>query len=335
MFEQQKAAVQQVINERTFSSPLSRASAFAPVNIALCKYWGKRDPILNLPVTSSLSLSLGKHGTKTDISMIDGPKDEILLNDQPVANDSQFYKRLVDYLNIIRQDNQHVYRISTYNNVATAAGLASSASGFAALVKALDKLYKWQLDERSLSILARLGSGSACRSIYDGFVFWQRGEAPDGSDSYALPVDEKWSDLCMAIINVSKKEKAISSRQAMADTVKSSPLYKYWPERVNEDIETVREAIRQKDFRLFGETVENNALTMHATMMTAIPPIIYWLPDSIACIHKVHKLRQEAAIAVYLTMDAGPNVKLLFLEQDESHIKEAFPNAQLCQPFKH
>ena len=180
------------------SSSLQTASAFAPANIALCKYWGKRDSELNLPMTSSLSVSLGDKGTCTKISVND--QDKIILNGDMLSLDLPFAKRLIAYLDLFRtQDHLH-FSIETTNNIPTGAGVASSASGFAALVLALDKLFQWQLDKKHLSILARLGSGSACRSLWQGFVKWHVGVRGDGMDSVAEPLSIEWPNFRMGLL---------------------------------------------------------------------------------------------------------------------------------------
>ena len=143
--------------------------AFAPANIALCKYWGKRDETLNLPVTSSLSLSLGTLGSHCRLWRCDGP-DRILLNGEPLPPEHPFVVRASAFLDLFREAPGAGYAVEATNTIPTAAGFASSASGFASLVLALDQLHGWSLTRREASILARLGSGSACRSLWQGLV---------------------------------------------------------------------------------------------------------------------------------------------------------------------
>ncbi|ETZ04929.1 diphosphomevalonate decarboxylase [Holospora undulata HU1] len=155
----------------------------APINIALCKYWGKRNKELNLPQTSSISIALPYY-TTTTISIAQD-KDRIFLNGKEVSLDSEFGRRTIDFLNLIRQNKNIFLKIETNNDLPTSAGLASSASGFAAFVIALNDIFNWNLTNEKLSILARMGSGSAARSIPPGFVYWQAGKKADGTDSYA------------------------------------------------------------------------------------------------------------------------------------------------------
>lgn len=324
--------VDQLLKGRSKTPAQSIVSAYAPSNIALCKYWGKRDEALNLPVTSSLSVSLANKGTTTVIKCIEAEQDKILLNDKVIDLASQFGKRITNYLNLFRQNNE-TFLIKTSSNIPVAAGFASSASGFAALIEALNLLYDWQLDGSSLSILARLGSGSACRSLWHGFVEWRVGERNDGMDCNAVPIKKKWHDLCVGLLVLSAEEKAISSRKAMRQSKKTSCYYDAWPEKVSTDIKKLHQAINEKNFELLGSTAESNALAMHATMLTALPPICYWQPETITAMHEVWMLRREG-IPVYFTEDAGPNLKLLFEVKDAKLIMSHFPSIEVVMPFQ-
>lgn len=306
--------------------------AFAPANIALCKYWGKRNEELNLPITNSLSVSLGNLGSTTDIRVIQGTQDEVLLNGAVVPPRAKFARAIVNYLNLYRPTPTLFFRVQTENSIPTAAGMASSASGFAAFVMALDDLFGWQLSPRHLSILARLGSGSACRSVYRGFVEWHAGADEDGMDSHAELHPGSWPALRLGIVKVSTAEKEIGSRQAMKRTRRTSALYEAWPVKVAHDLAILKDAIERRDFPLLGATAESNALAMHATGMAAWPPVLFWLPESVAVMRRVWALR-ERGLALYFTMDAGPNVKLLFEEQDAPTVREQFPEVELVAPF--
>jgi len=290
----------------------------------LCKYWGKRDTELNLPLTSSLSLSLGKLGTRCRLSFA-ADRDEIILNGQPLSPDSPFALRVVSYLDLFRKHTGCRYRLDTENSIPTAAGFASSASGFAALVKALNALHGWQLPENDLSILARIGSGSACRSLWQGFVEWQAGSRNDGLDSFAEPLTGcDWPDLNIGLLVLNAGKKKIGSRAAMQRTVETSALYKSWPQQVAADLQTLRNAIHSKEFEQLGATAENNALAMHATMAAAKPAVLYWLPDSVAVMHRIWQLRTDG-LPLYFTMDAGPNIKLIFTDEYRAEVIKHFP----------
>ena len=305
--------------------------AFAPANIALCKYWGKRDDELNLPVTSSLSMSLGTLGATTEISRCEGP-DRIFLNGQVVAPEESFAQRVSAYLDLFR--DQHGYDVRTVSTVPVAAGLASSASGFAALALALDDLYGWALDQPSLSILARLGSGSACRSLGQGFFEWHAGTRDDGMDSFAEPLRVEWPDLRIGLLELSGAPKPVGSRAAMRRTRDTGALYRAWPEKVAQDLPEIRTALEARDLDRLGAAAESNALAMHATMLSARPPVLYWLPESVAVMRSVWEAR-AAGESLYFTMDAGPNIKVLFLEANRATITERFPSVRIVeQPIR-
>ncbi len=308
--------------------------AFAPANIALCKYWGKRDVELNLPYTDSISVSLGEKGAKTIISFSESGDHQIELNDQSVPLDSKFALRIINFLNLIRPKANMYFRVQTLSNIPIGAGLASSASGFAALVLASNNFFGWHLNERKLSILARLCSGSASRSIWkNAFVKWHVGVDEAGMDSFAEPIKHTWLDLRIGLLIISDKEKSIGSREAMQRTAQTSRFYNAWVDAMPHDIKVMEKAIKEKDFELFGATAESNALSMHATMLAAKPPISYFYPDTIALMHKVWQLR-DLGLPVYFTEDAGPNLKLLFLQENEIEIKKQFSEVEIIVPFK-
>ena len=308
-----------------------RAESFACANIALCKYWGKRDDELNLPVTSSLSISLADLGTKTAISL--NPScDMVFLNNQPVDVNSRFWRRIHDFLELFRPEPDIFFTVDTQNSVPTSAGLASSASGFAALTLALNQLLGWRLESPRLSILARLGSGSACRSLGAGFVEWHAGVQESGMDSFATALPNLWPELRVGIVEICRKDKALSSRNGMRRTVETSDLFAAWPKKVENDLSQLKQAITHQDFTLLGRVAESNALSMHATMFAAWPPVLYWLPETLNIFHRVWSLRQEG-LQIYFTIDAGPNVKLLFLRSDEKAVHIQFPGIKVVVPF--
>lgn len=314
--------------KRAKGKPETRGEAFAPANIALCKYWGKRNAELNLPVNSSLSISLGKLGTRTIIKFARNA-DRVFLNGKPAPK--AFAARLSAYLDLFRADGQF-FEVRTRNNIPTAAGLASSASGFAALVKALDQLMGWGFNPRELSMLARLGSGSASRSLYEGFAVWHAGQRADGMDSYAEGVSKHWKKLRVGILEVSKVRKKVGSTEGMNRTRETSELYEVWSKQAACDYDELRTAIAVEDFPMLGKTAENNALAMHATMMAAWPPLCYWKPQTLTLMNKVWAAREDG-LDLYFTIDAGPNLKLLFLKENQAAIRKLFPKVQVVQPF--
>lgn len=324
-------AVEWILRDRP-RTPGRTGKAFAPANIALCKYWGKRDTELNLPVTSSLSISLGQLGASTSITPTDSTTDEIWLNGTRQTADLPFAKRLSAYLDLFRPTDT-AFEVRTESTVPVAAGLASSASGFAALALALNESFGWELEPRELSILARLGSGSACRSIHQGFVQWHAGSRRDGMDSFAGRLDIEWPELQLGVLTVSHAEKPVSSREAMERTVKTSALYAVWPDKVSDDLVELHCALREKDFERLGRTAESNAMSMHATMMGAWPPVCYWQPETLATLNAVWTARAEG-LPIYVTMDAGPNIKCLFLEADREVVMARFPNLEVVNRYE-
>lgn len=308
--------------------------AFAPSNIALCKYWGKRNLELNLPITSSLSVSLNNKGAHAIISSSPNFKHELIINNGLLNSKSVYAKPLLSFLEEFAKFlNIKAFSLKLVFNIPIATGLASSACCYAAIVRAMSDFFGWQLDGKSLSILARLGSGSACRSIFEGFVQWHCGSNPDGMDSYAEPLAEHWPELRVGLHIISSRKKTTSSSEGMKRTVVSSPLYAIWPEKVNRDLVSLKKAITQKDFSLLGKTAESNALTMHATMLSAWPPLLYSSPKTIKIFKKIWMLR-EKGLEVYFTQDAGPNVKSLFLAKDSEKLSYYFHDLEVIAPFK-
>ena len=326
-----EAVVARLLNSQLARPHRESGKAFAPTNIALCKYWGKRDQELNLPVTSSLSISLGHKGATCTLRRSHSKQDSFTLNGKQRLLSSPFGQRLSTYLNLFRTVENLYFQVDMQMNIPYAAGLASSACGFTALVLALNDFFAWNLGKRELSILARLGSGSACRSLTPGFVEWQAGILADGMDSFGEPLMISWPELCIGLLILNEDEKPLLSRRAMERTVATSLLYSAWPDKVKRDLDLLKQALLRKDFQLLGETTESNALTMHALMLSAWPPISYTLPQTIAAMQKIWQLRQEG-IAVYFTQDAGPNLKLIFLASDQKIIHHYFDKLEVVQP---
>jgi len=325
--------VQKIFHNKLLQAPQRETGkAFAPTNIALCKYWGKRNSELNLPVTSSLSIALPEKGAHTSIIESHTKDDVIILNGEALPADSNFVKRLKNYLDLFRVQAAWRLQIDINMNIPVAAGLASSACGFASLITALDDLFNWKLSRRELSLLARLGSGSAARSLWDGFVEWHAGTQADGMDSYAEPLAIEWPEFMVGILSITDAEKPVSSRVAMQRTVDTSMLYANWPDKVAQDMKLLHQALQEKNFSLLGATAESNALNMHATMLSSWPPVCYYLPETIAAMQQIWSLRLEG-LEIYFTQDAGPNLKILFLEKDKAIIKKQFPQVDMISLF--
>lgn len=301
-------------------------AATAHPNIALIKYWGKRDERLHLPMNSSLSMTLGIYPTTTTIELTDDlATDVVVLDGAPAPADfAAGVSRFLDVARDIAGDHRRAV-VTTVNTVATAAGLASSAAGFAALAKAADRAYRLDLDTRALSRLARRGSGSASRSIFGGFALWHRGSGV-GSEgdlsSYAEQVDAALLDPAMVVAVVDVRAKAVASRAAMRHTVATSPFYDPWVHAAEADLAVMQTAIAAGDLAAVGEIAERNALRMHATMLAAEPAVRYLSANSIRVLDRVLELR-AAGIAAYATADAGPNVKVLCDRRDSSAVAAA------------
>lgn len=310
----------------------AKGSAFAPSNIALIKYWGKRNETLHLPVTNSLSVSLGHLGCHTVCGHSDSPELQVIHNKAPADPSSPLHQGILKYFHLLGLNPNHC-QINIDMNIPMAAGVASSACGFAALICALNDWHGWGLNQRELSILARLGSGSACRSLWQGFVEWERGEREDGMDSYASPLTTQWDDLCVGIVQTSTESKPIGSREAMRQTMATSKLYQQWSAQVIKDLTNMKAALQKKDFEAFGSIAESNAIAMHATMLDATPPIDYSNELTKCVKEQILQLRQDGVLC-YFTQDAGPNVKILFLKKDTTHIEQIFSKILIAHPFK-
>ncbi|MBG0566541.1 diphosphomevalonate decarboxylase [Actinoplanes aureus] len=300
-------------------------SAVAHPNIALIKYWGKRDELLKLPVADSLSMTLDLFPTTTTVRLAPGGvADNVTLDG--VAAEGERRQRVVAFLDLVREMAGRVEpaTVVTRNSVPTGAGLASSASGFAALAVAAAGAYGLDLDPTALSRLARRGSGSAARSIFGGFAIWYAGQGTGTAAdlaSYAEPVDVPGFDPALVIAVVNAGPKAVSSGAAMRRTVETSPLYRAWAESSRADLADMRVALRRGDLDAVGAIAERNALGMHATMLAARPAVRYLSPATVTVLDSVLSLR-AAGIAAYATMDAGPNVKVLCHRADRERVAE-------------
>ena len=213
-------------------------------------------------------------------------------------------------------------------NIPMAAGLASSACGFASLVKALNAYHGWSCSMKQLSLLARMGSGSACRSLWDGWVHWHAGIRDDGNDSFAEPLAIDWPELCIGLLCLHSGAKKVGSTEAMQRTQATAASYKHWPAQVEHDLERMLASLKDKNFRLLGETAEGNAESMHRLMREASPSIVYSSEATHQAVQRIKNLRAEG-LPLYFTQDAGPNLKLLFLKRDHDAVMLAFPELLL------
>lgn len=296
---------------------LNSASARAHTNIALAKYWGKRDEELIIPMNSSLSLTLDHFYTDTQVTFDDSLTADFFELDNRILPAT----KLTPFLDLVRQKAgiKTFAAVKSFNHVPNQAGLASSASAYAALAAAASKAAGLELTRPELSRLARRGSGSASRSIYGGFVEWQEGH--DDLTSVAVPIEEEtdWKIGMLAII-LNAGVKKIASRAGMQHVVKTSPYYPAWVKESQADIDALKQAIANRDFTRLGEISESNALRMHALNLAARPPFSYFEASTIRAITMIEELRAQG-VSCYYTMDAGPNVKVLCQEEDLPTIK--------------
>ena len=289
-----------------------------------------------IPTTSSLSLTLDGTWTTTTVSFDGGAGDADAVRINGSAPSGTALTRVTRFLDLVRERSGIAQRASvdSTSTVPLAAGLASSAAGFAALAAAASRAAGMDLDGRALSRLARRGSGSAARSVFGGLVLWNAGD--DDATSYAEPIEEPAGDTAsdldpaMVVVVLSDGRKTISSTQAMRRTMAASPLYPAWVEASREDLRAALEAVRSGDLARLGEVAEANALGMHASMMAARPAIMYWLPRTIEVLHTVRAMRQDG-LPAWATIDAGPNVKVLTrggsAERVAAALRERVPGA--------
>ena len=290
-----------------------KATAIAHPNIAFIKYWGLEDEFLSIPANDSISMNIGPLFTKTKVTYDASlDEDQLILNGKRITGRELL--RLQHFMDRIRllASRSLFARVDSHSSFPIGAGLASSASGFAALTLAGTAALGLELTELELSSLARFGSGSACRSIPGGFVEWQ--SDPLTYDSYAVSIApaDHWPLVdCIAIVSTDHKH--ISSEEGMrrADT---SPLQEARVQDAERRIKLCRKAILNRDFTAFAKVVELDSNLMHAVMMTSDPPLFYWLPQSLTIIQAVKDWQTEGLSVTY-TLDAGPNVHVICVEE--------------------
>ena len=282
---------------------MGKATAIANPNIAFIKYWGKADQALNLPANPSLSMNLGALTTVTTVEFRPGQvSDVVTIGDRRATG--QALERVIAHLDRVRALSGSVERarVDSRNDFPAATGLASSSSAFAALTQAAARAAGLSLDEAELSRLARLGSGSACRSVPAGFALWKMEEA------HQVAPPEHW-DLRDAIAIVTEQAKAVGSHDGHA-LAPTSPFHAARLAAVPGWLAAVMDGLAERDLAAMGPAIEADALAMHSVMMTSQPSLMYWLPATVAVLHAVRAWRAEG-LEVYFTIDAGPNVHCL------------------------
>lgn len=317
---------------------MSGARATARANIALAKYWGKSDEALNLPAVPSVSITLDGLVTETEVAFEEGLDADRVSLDGELAGAKES-ARVVKVLDQLRQraDTGLRARVTSHNRFPTAAGLASSASGFAALVAAAAGALNLTLTFQEMSALARAASASAARSIFGGYVELAAGALGDaqlGAVQFADP--DHW-DLRVIVVTTAAGRKTVGSRAAMNRSRDNAVFYRAWVDESVELANRVRRAILERDFDALTMASEQSFLAMHATAMTSVPPLLYWNPVSVRVLHRVWELR-ERGVPVFSTMDAGPHVKAVCPSHVAARIAEELSRVEgvlatrICPP---
>ena len=319
---------------------MEKFTAVAHPNLAFVKYWGKTDFNLNLPTNSSISVNLSAATTTTSVQFtneIDG--DQVVLNGK--SAESHAAARISKHLDRIRKlaDLSLPAIVDSTNDFPASAGIASSASGFAALTLAATRAAGLDLSQKRLSILARQGSGSACRSIPDGYVKWEAGSNDGNSFAVELAPPSHW-DLRVTTVIFSEQAKDISSSEGHR-AAENSEYFCQRLETLNKTLANVEQAILQRDFELFGMTMEREAVSMHAIAMTAAVPsrpwlsgIYYWQPETILFIQQVQRWRQQG-ISVYFTIDAGASMHLICEAATQPQLEAELATMQAATNFRY
>ena len=295
-----------------------RATAVAPANIAFIKYWGKKDEALRIPANTSISMNLSAAQTITTVCYSrENTSDTVLFVGEDASKDET--QRVIAHINRIRaRTGLHMFvKVMTKNTFPKGTGIASSASGFAALTVAGCAAAGLFLPEKEITILARLGSGSACRSVPDGFVEWKTGETSEDSYAYSLYPHDYW-DIRDILCIVETKKKEISSTKGM-EFASTSPRWEMRQKELPARIARMKKALKEKNFQLFGETIEEDCLSMHNVMNTQKPPLFYRTRTTEDCVRAVKAIRASGCM-VYFTIDAGPNVHVICEAKDQTQV---------------
>ena len=294
-----------------------QATAIAQPNIALIKYWGKRDIDRNLPAVGSISITLSDLQTKVSVELRDGLSDDILLvnGDENQA----MLPRMSACLDKVLGQSHVRASMQSHSNFPIAAGLASSASAFAATTVAAAGAANLSLGTQDLARLAGASSGSAARSLYGGFV-----ELKNADDSITLTplcdVDSWPLQVVVAITQTGPK--ATGSTEAMEISRETSPFYDNWVAQQEYDLEAARAAIDRRDFAQLATIAEHNCLKMHSVMWASRPPMVFWNAATMRCLQTVRRLQGEGH-QVFFTIDAGPQVKAVCLPADVDAVSQA------------
>ena len=302
---------------------MDRSIVKSYANIAIIKYWGKKDPIKMIPATSSISLTLENLFTETEISFITreeaiektGQASDLLYINGELQNEEQI-KKITKVVNLFRDDRNQLVKIDTTNNMPTEAGLSSSSSGLSAAIKACNRLFDKNLSREELAQISKFASGSSSRSFFGPVGMWDK----DTGEVSEVKTDLK---LAMIVLVLNEEKKIISSRKGMALCMETSTSFDEWIRQSEIDFENMKRYLSEGDFSKVGELTEENALRMHETTKNANPPFTYLTEKSFDAMEYVRELRKQGE-RCYFTMDAGPNVKVLCLEEDFERLKDIF-----------
>ncbi|MEW6270159.1 MAG: diphosphomevalonate decarboxylase [Thermodesulfobacteriota bacterium] len=298
------------------------ATALARANVALVKYWGKRDEERNLPAVGSISLTLDGLEAVATVGLAGSPGERPRFRQNGSEVTGVAAERMARFLDRLAGEGRGCVPCADVEaNFPVGAGLASSAAIYCAVTAAALSALGQRVDLVTLSGLAREGSGSAARSVFGGLVEWRRGEAADGSDSTAhqlLPASA-W-DLAMLVAITSEGMKGTASRDAMRHVAATSPLYGGWLAAQEDDLAAMRRAIAERDLASVGRIAEENCLRMHATSFAARPPVFFWSPATLAAMEAVRRAR-DAGVGCWFTIDAGPQVKVLCAARDADTVQ--------------
>ena len=297
-----------------------QVTARATSNIAFVKYWGRIDDTLRLPMNGSISMNLSETYTTTTVEFDDALSEDVVELEGETLNIQQT-RRVSQQLDRIRAlaEITTFARVDSHNNFPMGAGIASSASAFAALTVAGCTAAGLKLSEQDLTILARQGSGSACRSVPSGFVQWHYGETNEESYAEQIAPPEYW-DVRDLVAITQTEHKEVSSAQGNK-LVSTSPFNTTRIDLAHKSVNIMREAILERNWTIFGEETEREAVRLHMIAMTSQPPIFYWSPVTLRIMQAVMNWR-KAGLDAYYTIDAGANVHILALG-DKADIVEA------------
>jgi len=294
-----------------------RATARAQPNIALIKYWGKRDTVRNLPAVGSISMTLADIHTTMCVEFDDSLHDDVLTVNS--SDNVDMLPRVRRCLDSVAGERRLPVRVVSQSNFPIAAGLASSASAFAALVVATDAAMGTQKDVVQLASLAGRASGSAARSLHGGYVELEN--VGDDISVVSLRSADEWP-LKVVVAITASGPKPVGSTEAMEISRKTSPFFSRWIDQQEVDLTEARMAIAARDFEKLASVAEHNCLKMHSVMWGSRPPMMYWNSATLACMESVREL-QSQGVAVFFTIDAGPQVKAVCEPADEARVRDA------------